>query len=95
MDMEPELKTYLDGMEVRINEQLIGLDGQFKSVRAEISDVRVELLEVINDVKDNTATILERLDNNLKTTERTVSEHDRRLDKIEDNMRVVKTKLAI
>ncbi len=67
------------------------LDQQFKSVHAEISDV----LEVINDVKDNTATILERLDNKVDKIETTVEKHGVRLDKAEDSIRVIKTKLAV
>ena len=49
--MESELKTYLEGMEGRITDQF---NEQFKSVRTEVADV----LEVVQNVSENTASII-------------------------------------
>jgi len=53
--MEPELKIYLEEMEGRIS-------GQFQAIRTEISEV----LEVVNDIKENTNNILEKTEKSEK-----------------------------
>lgn len=79
-------------MEGRITDGLkLELEGMEKRMNNNVAEV----LDVVQGVAENTASIIEKLDNNLKNTERTVGEHDRRLDKAEDSIRVIKTKLAI
>ncbi|KKU93850.1 MAG: hypothetical protein UY24_C0017G0012 [Parcubacteria group bacterium GW2011_GWA1_48_11b] len=56
--MDPKLKTYLKGVEGRLNKRLGGIDKRPGDLEKKIEDKTTDILEVVRSTGDNTSRII-------------------------------------
>ncbi|MDO8729039.1 MAG: hypothetical protein Q7K26_04090 [bacterium] len=84
--MDPKLKTYLKGMESRLDKRFRGIDKRLSDLEKKIEDKTADILEVVRSTGDNTSRIITRIDNDYSYLRQHVDHIFKRVDYLEKKL---------